>query len=261
MVNFPVKAKKPNEISVMGYRVFSDRLNRIPIRSQKPRTVNTISPNSYGLAAKNPSLEWALGSSDYLVLDGVYFALASLLLRGKNICRNQGPDVFHHFMERLNQMGGSAFFLGSSQATLYLIKRNAAIRYPHVKVFTYPPPFVAEFSKQDDEKMINAINQVRPDIVFIGMTCPKQEIWAVRNVNRLQTGLVIGIGNVFDWFAGTQRSIHPVWFTLRLGWLVRIFLRPEIFRRNIGNQLIFFYHLLLVFIGLKPEPAFVTSKN
>jgi len=261
MVNFLVKANIPNEVSVMGYRVFSDRLNRVPVRSCKARTINTISPNSYGLAVKDAGLKEALRDSDYLVLDGVYFALASLLLRGKNIRRNQGPDVFHHFMQRLDQMGGSAFFLGSTPATLYLIRHNAAIRYPHVRIFTYAPPFVTAFSPEDDDQMIQAINAARPDVVFVGMTCPKQEIWGVRNVNRLKTGLVIGIGNVFDWFAGTQRSIHPVWFTLRLAWLVRIYLRPTIFKRNIGNQLTFFYHLLLVFTGLKPEPSAITSNR
>ncbi|MFN5931533.1 MAG: WecB/TagA/CpsF family glycosyltransferase, partial [Sphingobacteriales bacterium] len=97
---------------------------------------------------------------------------------------------------------------------------------------------------------------IRPDIVFVGMTCPKQEIWSIRNRKRVDAGLIICIGNVFDWFAGTQKPIHPFWFSLRLGWFIRIILRPEIFKRNIGNQLKFFWDLLLVFIRLKKEPIY-----
>jgi N-acetylglucosaminyldiphosphoundecaprenol N-acetyl-beta-D-mannosaminyltransferase len=64
---------------------------------------------------------------------------------------------------------------------------------------------------------------------------------------------VVCIGNVFDWFAGTQKPIHPIWFKLRVGWLVRIILRPEIFRRNIGNQMKFFADTFRQFLSLRGD--------
>lgn len=261
MVNWRNKHYCIKVEKVMGFSVFSDHLSKIRISNKQPKVLNTISPNSYGLCTKNKLFDNALRSSDYLVLDGVYFALASLLLKGRNIKRNQGPDVFFHFMDRLNKIGGKAFFLGSSNKTLELIRIQASIRYPNVDIYTLSPPFADVFTDEEEQAMIDEINEVKPDIVFVGMTCPKQEIWSVRNKYKLHTGLIISIGNVFDWFAGTQKPIHPIWFTLRVGWLVRIFLRPEIFRRNIGNQLTFFLHLLLVVFLLKKEPEFVKSKN
>jgi N-acetylglucosaminyldiphosphoundecaprenol N-acetyl-beta-D-mannosaminyltransferase len=83
------------------------------------------------------------------------------------------------------------------------------------------------------------------------MTCPKQEKWAMKHKGKLNASLIISIGNVFDWFAGTQKEIAPIWFKLRIGWLVRIFYRPEVFRRNIGNQMLFFWHVLLMLLKLK----------
>ena len=83
------------------------------------------------------------------------------------------------------------------------------------------------------------------------MTCPKQEKWVIKHKDKLKAGLAICIGNVFDWYAGTQKSIHPIWFKLRLGWLIRIFLRPEVFKRNIGNQMIFFRDLALIKLKIK----------
>lgn len=254
MVNYQNKTAKYKEEIVMGYRVFSDYLFKIPIRVKPARVINTISPNSYGLCTKNKQLEHALKQSDYLVLDGVYFSLASILLRGKNIKRNQGPDVFYHFMDRLHNTGGVAFFLGSTQETLDLIKQQTKLRYPGIKVYSLSPPFVDAFSEEHEAMIVDAINTIKPDIVFVGMTCPKQEVWSIRNRSKLSSGLIICIGNVFDWYAGTQKPINPIWFTLRIGWLVRIFLRPEIFKRNIGNQLLFFWHLFLVLIRVKKEP-------
>jgi N-acetylglucosaminyldiphosphoundecaprenol N-acetyl-beta-D-mannosaminyltransferase len=238
-------------VEVMGFRVFSDSLERIPVHQGSARVINTISPNSYGLATRQRSLSQALRSSDYLVLDGVYFALAAILLKGRNIRRNQGPDVFFHFMQRMQHQGGRVFFLGSGPETLRLIRQRAAREYPNITVGTYSPPFCDQFTEADNRKMTEAVNAFGPDILFVGMTCPKQEIWSIQNRDALNTGLVISVGNVFDWFAGTQKAIHPIWFRLRLGWLIRIFLRPEIFRRNIGNQMKFFHDTLLVFLGFK----------
>jgi N-acetylglucosaminyldiphosphoundecaprenol N-acetyl-beta-D-mannosaminyltransferase len=240
-----------NTITTLGFTVLSDELDVIPINSTKCRVINTISPNSYGIATKDAEFEHALKTSDYLVLDGVYFAFSSLLLQGKNIKRNQGPDVFYHFIGRLNKQGGKAFFLGSSESTLQKIKARAKDEYPGITVETFSPPFKPEFSDEENAEMVAKINAFQPDILFVGMTCPKQEKWAIAHRDKLKAGLAICIGNVFDWYAGTQKAIHPIWFKLRIGWLVRIFLRPEVFKRNIGNQMLFFWHVILIFLKIR----------
>lgn len=240
-----------NTIGTLGYNVFSDNLSAILINRLQCKVINTISPNSYGISTKDKDFEWALKNSDYLVLDGVYFAVASLLLQGKNIKRNQGPDVFYHFINRLNEKKGKAFFLGSTISTLQKIKIRTKKEYPNISIEYFSPPFKPEFSTDDNALIIENINKFQPDILFIGMTCPKQEKWAIKHRNQLNAGLVICIGNVFDWYAGTQKSIHPFWFKIRLGWLARIFLRPEVFRRNIGNQMLFFWHVILIYLKIK----------
>lgn len=238
-------------VETIGFKVFSDDLSVIPVREGRCRVINTISPNSYGLTTKDIVFKTALKTSDFLVLDGVYFAFASLLLQGKNIKANQGPDVFDHFMHRLNAQKGRAFFLGSTNETLTKIKSRALNEFPGIDVHYYSPPFKPEFSTDDDNEMLQEINRVKPDILFVGMTCPKQEKWAIKHRSNIDAGLVICIGNVLDWFAGTQKSISPFWFKIRLGWFIRILYRPEIFRRNIGNQMKFFWHVILIFLKLK----------
>jgi len=240
-----------HSVNTLGFSVFSDNLSLIPIQGPECRVINTISPNSYGISTRDPEFDAALKTTDYLVLDGVYFAFASLMLQGKNIKRNQGPDVFYHFINRLNQQNGKAFFLGSTESTLQKIRERARKDYPNLTIETYSPPFKPEFLEEDNLQMVEAINAFEPDIVFVGMTCPKQEKWAIKHRHQLNTELVICIGNVFDWFAGTQKPIAPIWFKLRIGWLVRIFLRPEVFKRNIGNQMLFFWHVILIFLKIK----------
>jgi N-acetylglucosaminyldiphosphoundecaprenol N-acetyl-beta-D-mannosaminyltransferase len=238
-------------IKILDFTVFSDNLSIIPISSNSCRVINTISPNSYGISTRDAEFEKALKTSDYLMLDGVYFALASIILKGKNIKRNQGPDVFYHFISRLNEQNGKAFFLGSSEKSLQKIKEQAHNGYPNITVNYFSPPFKSEFSDEDNKLMLENINSFQPDILFIGMTCPKQEKWAIKHREYIKAGLAICIGNVFDWYAGTQKPIHPFWYKIRLGWFIRILLRPEIFRRNIGNQMLFIWHVILIFIKNK----------
>ena len=87
-------------IETLGFKVFSDSLSAININNKKQITINTISPNSYGISTKDSLFEEALKKSDYLVLDGVYFALSAFFLQGKNIKKNQGPDVFDFFIKK-----------------------------------------------------------------------------------------------------------------------------------------------------------------
>lgn len=241
----------PLFVDVLDFKVFSDDLNTIAINNGKCRTINTISPNSYGLSLKDQIFKNALINTDFLVLDGVYFAFASIMLRGRNIKKNQGPDVFYHFMKRLNQSGGKVFFLGSSANTLEKMEDRVTKDYHNIKVASYSPPFKENFSDQDNKEMLQAINTFKPDVLFVGMTCPKQEKWATQFKDKIDSGLVISIGNVFDWFAGTQKAIHPFWFKIRMAWLIRIFYRPEIFRRNIKNQMTFFGDVIMIFLKLK----------
>lgn len=237
-------------LTTMGYTVFSGKLNEIQLNRKKTKLLSTISPNSYGISTKDLKFRKALKNSDILVLDGVYFALSSILLQGRNISRNQGPDVFYHFMNRVENLHGKVFFLGSSPETLNKIKEKVNIDYPNIQVETYSPPFKTEFSVEDNREMVKVINSFKPDILFVGMTCPKQETWAYTLKENLDTCLICCIGAVFDWYAGNQKNIHPLWWKLRLAWLKRTIDRPEILKRypNIG---IFFLHLVYALLGIK----------
>jgi len=242
-------------IDSLGFKVFSDKLDAIVLDDSGPKTLNTISPNSYGISTKDIVFNEALKHSDYLVLDGVYFALASILLNGKNIPKNQGPDVFYHFMKRLNSQNGKVFFLGASEEVLEKISIRAKNDYPNILVKTYSPPFKENFSDEDNEAIINEVNAFSPDVLFVGMTCPKQEKWTYLNKSKLNIKLACCVGAVFDWYAGNQKEIHPLWWKLRLAWLKRTIDRPEILKRypNIG---IFFRDLLLTVLRLKKQIRF-----
>jgi len=238
-----------NFVHTMGFKVFNDNLENIS-KSKKLIIINTISPNSYGISTKDYFFREALKKSDYLVLDGVYFALSTILMQRKSIKKNQGPDVFSYFINKVNTKKGKVFFLGSTQATLDKINKKLKCEYPDIVMDSYSPPFKAEFNDIDNYVILDKINKFNPDVLFVGMTCPKQEKWVYRNKDKINASYAISIGAVFDWYAGNEKEIASMWWRLNLAWLIRTINRPEILKRfpNIG---IFFLHLLFAIIGIK----------
>lgn len=234
---------------VLGYKVFSGSL--ADMDASRQNLINTFSPNSYGLALKDGPFRTALRETDLLVLDGMGVAIGSMLLHGRNIKKIAGQDCFDYLMAEANQRRWRVFFLGSSPKTLEKIRARAAQEYPFVAVESYSPPFKPEFTEEDNTAMVDAINAFHPQVLFVGLTAPKQEKWAHQHRGRINAQVISTIGNVFDWYAGNSKRPSPIWIKLRMEWLVRIFLRPEIFKRNTGNQMMFFRDVLLHIFHVK----------
>jgi N-acetylglucosaminyldiphosphoundecaprenol N-acetyl-beta-D-mannosaminyltransferase len=132
----------------------------------------------------------------------------------------------------------SVFFLGSSEAVLAKIKEKAAVDYPNLELHTYSPPYKPEFTAEDNRAMIEAVNAVVPDLLWIGMTAPKQEKWAYKHYEQLNVRGHIGtIGAVFDFYAGTVERAPLWWQDHSLEWLYRLISEPKrMWRRYlVGN--------------------------
>ena len=131
-------------------------------------------------------------------------------------------------------------FMGSSERVLGLIKIKSAEIYPNLEVVTYSPPYKPEFSKEDNDAIVTAINSENPDLLWIGMTAPKQEKWTYTHWNELNIHCHVGtIGAVFDFFAGTAKRAPQWWQDHSLEWLYRLIIEPKrMWRRYIiGNSL------------------------
>jgi N-acetylglucosaminyldiphosphoundecaprenol N-acetyl-beta-D-mannosaminyltransferase len=216
-------------VKVFGFNVFNDDLEKIDFGNKK--IINTISPISYVISTIDVEYQKALLNSDVLTLDGEYFGLAALFLKGKVIKKYQGLDNFCCFMRKANEISGRVFFLGSADLTLTLMKDRANREYPNVTIKVFSPPFKNEFDGNDNINMINSINDFKPHLLCIGMTAPKQEKWAYAHYNQLDVNVIITIGQVFDWYAGTMKEPHPLWTKFHLLWLIRTIRRPEILKR------------------------------
>ena len=140
----------------------------------------------------------------------------------------------------------TVMFMGSSQKVLDLIVKRAAEVYPHLKIVTYSPPYKPELSEEDNKAIVEAINAADPDLLWIGMTAPKQEKWTYSHWNELNIHCHVGtIGAVFDFFAGTVERA-PIWWQRHgLEWLYRLLKEPKrMWRRYIIGNTLFLWNML-----------------
>lgn len=209
--------------------------------------INTINAHSYNTALNDALFAEALTKGDVLIPDGASIVMACKWLKAKSQPKERiaGWDLFVFEMERLNARGGKCFFMGSSDKVLALIKTKAAMVYPNIKVETYSPPYKLVFTDEDNQAIINAINAAKPDLLWIGMTAPKQEKWAYTHWNELDIDCHCGtIGAVFDFFAGTVERAPLWWQEHGLEWLYRLIKEPKrMWRRYILGNTFFLWNI------------------
>lgn len=209
--------------------------------------INTINAHSYNTALKDVFFAEALMKGDALIPDGASIVMACRKLKAKSqpTERIAGWDLFTMEMERLNQKGGTCFFMGSSEKVLNLIREKAKTVYPNIRIETYSPPYKPEFSEEENRAIIEAINRANPDLLWIGMTAPKQEKWAYRHWNELDIHCHCGtIGAVFDFFAGTMERAPLWWQEHSLEWLYRLLKEPKrMWRRYIIGNTLFIWNI------------------
>lgn len=217
--------------------------------------INTINAHSYNTARKDELFAEALTNGDVLIPDGVSIVKACRWIKAKSLPKERiaGWDLFEFEMNKLEECGRTlrspqrtVMFMGSSQKVLDLIVKRAAEVYPHLKIVTYSPPYKPEFSEEDNKTIVEAINAADPDLLWIGMTAPKQEKWTYSHWNELNIHCHVGtIGAVFDFFAGTVERA-PIWWQRHgLEWLYRLLKEPKrMWRRYIIGNTLFLWNML-----------------
>jgi len=192
-------------------------------------------PHSLEVARRDDAFDEALRSADLIVPDGVGIVIASKILGGSIRKRVTGSDIFMGLSERLNEERSfSYFFLGSTDENLEKITEKMRREYPNIGIAgTYSPPFKPEFDEKESSLMIEAVNRVKPDILWVGMTAPKQEKWILENRDRLDVSCIGAIGAVFDFYTGKVKRSHPAFQRMGLEWLPRLLREPgRLWRRN-----------------------------
>lgn len=245
--------------NIFGYPISRAGLNECIARilhwiegGSKRKWFVCANPHSLEVARRDQIFDEAIRNADLVVPDGIGIVFASWMLGGAIRKRVTGSDVFWALSHALNQKGAfRVFFLGSSDKTLAKIGEKMRYDFPNLQVVgTYSPPFKPNFTNEESGLMIETINRAKPDILWVGMTAPKQEKWVYMNRDALDVKFIGPIGAVFDFCAGTIKRSHP-WFRAHgLEWLPRLTRDPKrLWRRNLISNPLFMLRVVRYRLG------------
>lgn len=244
--------RKYKTVDFFDYSVFCDSLKNIEITDHRNVVFSTINPHSYIIAKKDAIYKKALLTTDFLLPDGIGIVYAIKYLHKIQIIRITGYDLMVFLLERLNKTNGKCFFVGSTNMVLKSITNRIGNEYSNVKVGFYSPPFRSIFSNYDNAAIIDAINNFKPDILFIGMTAPKQEKWVYQNKENLNVDAICSVGAAFDFYAETVKRPSQFWRDMGFEWLSRFLKNPiRLWKRIFISMPLFILDILKLKIKIK----------
>jgi N-acetylglucosaminyldiphosphoundecaprenol N-acetyl-beta-D-mannosaminyltransferase len=177
--------------------------------------------------------------------DGVPMVWAGRWAHAPNMGRVYGPDLMLAVLERAAAEGWTSFFYGGGDGVADELASQMRSRFPGLEVVgTHTPPF-RPLTPEEDAAVIEQIRRRRPDLIWVGLSTPKQERWMADHVGRLDKGLMCGVGAAFDINAGLLAQA-PQWMQRSgLEWLFRLLVEPRrLWKRYLSNNPRFVWRII-----------------
>jgi N-acetylglucosaminyldiphosphoundecaprenol N-acetyl-beta-D-mannosaminyltransferase len=172
--------------------------------------------------------------------------------RGHTVNRIAGPDFMIDFCERTTGRGYRHFFYGGAPSIAEELARTLQTRFPgFVVAGSYSPPF-RELTPEEHLKVIELINATKPDVIWVGLGCPKQERWMHSNRDQLNASVLLGVGQAFNIHTG-HLARAPRWMRDHgLEWLFRLMVEPRrLWKRYLVTNTSFMAWFFMETLGLK----------
>lgn len=247
--------ESPKKVSLFGLEIYRlgveslvDDLIGVLERSERA-AVLAVNPHSIEEAFCEPAFMHALKKADFLFADGIGLVGASYVMQPKRriVNRIAGFELFTALNERLNQRNDtSVAFVGSTETVLEMMRMRFQIECPNVRVAgIISPPFVHRLAGEESDAIVRQLQALKPTVVWVGLTAPKQEIWIAAVQGALSSPIVCGVGAVFDFYAGTVSRPSAAWRRLGVEWLVRLLGEPRrLWRRTLVSAPKFVFRMI-----------------
>lgn len=248
----------PRKYNIFGVNVsattYEEALNLIISAAQKriPAIVTHLPVHGLVLASRDPSLQAKVNCFNIVAPDGqpVRWAL-KVLFKRKLPDRVYGPELMMRLCSSAAEVGIAIYLLGSYPHVVVQLRDNLVKKFPSLQVAGFESPPFRPLTSEEDKALVERINNKGTGLVFIGLGCPKQDIFAYEHRHNIK-GVQICVGAAFDFLAGGKK-MAPVWMQKNaLEWLFRLLQEPRrLWRRYFVTNSIFLLMLLLQLTGLK----------
>lgn len=192
----------------------------------------------------SPDFQKVINAADLVTSDGMPLVWVLRRLGLHEQTRVYGPDLTLSVCEAAAREGVPVGLYGGTPETLDALQNSYRARFPQLKIaYAYPPPF-RPLTREEDETIVQAINTSGTRILFVGLGCPKQELWIAEHRDRVQV-VMLAVGAAFDFHSGRVKQA-PVWMQRSgLEWLFRLLMEPRrLWRRYLRVNLCFLWLIM-----------------
>ena len=192
---------------------------------------------------RDPALKEIHNAAGMVTPDGMPLVWMARRLGFLHVQRVYGPDLMRRMTAIAAKRGYRNYYYGGVPGVSKQLAEVLTRAHPGLQVAGYFAPPFHPLSKEEDDAVVERINASRPDIVWVGLSTPKQERWMAAHLGRINAPVMIGVGAAFDFLAGRKRQA-PRWMqSSGLEWAFRMATEP---RRLAGRY-------------MRNNPAFVLS--
>jgi N-acetylglucosaminyldiphosphoundecaprenol N-acetyl-beta-D-mannosaminyltransferase len=222
------------------------------IRSGKCGYVCVTSVHGVMEAQRDPSFRHILNHGVMNLPDGMPLVWVGKLQGAEHIERVFGPDFLVEICRLSVTQGYRHFLYGGAQGVASELKRSLEQRFPGIEIVgTYTPPF-RPLNDEEEHDILAQIQTSRADVVWIGLSTPKQERFMAQFVSRLRVPLLVGVGAAFDYHTGRIRDCPPWVKRSGLQWFHRLLQDPgRLWRRYLHNNPAFIWKIFFRFVRSK----------
>jgi N-acetylglucosaminyldiphosphoundecaprenol N-acetyl-beta-D-mannosaminyltransferase len=209
----------------------------------------------------DPKFAAKVNGADLIVTDGMPLVWMQKLQGASAASRVRANDLMISLLEHAAKNDLSVGFYGGRQEVIDAILERAKKDLPALKIaYAFSPPF-RPLTEEEDARITAEINEAKPDLLFMGLGCPKQENWMAAHRNKIKS-VMLGVGASFDFYAGNVKE-SPEWMgNLGLEWLFRLTQEPKrLWRRYLILNPRFVYLATLQLLGLKKFESKETRQN
>lgn len=201
------------------------------IEAKLPTQVVTANPEIVMVALEQPAYHEVLQQVDLIVPDGTGIVWAASYQGDPVAERVPGYDLLLELVSRGSRQGWCIYMLGAGSEVVAKAAKKLKTLYPGIKVVGCRDGYFTDDQLPD---LLKEIQNAKPDLLFVGLGAPKQELWIHRHKAALQVPVMMGVGGSFDGLAGKVPRAPQLFRKLRLEWFYRLLMQPSRWRRMLA---------------------------
>jgi N-acetylglucosaminyldiphosphoundecaprenol N-acetyl-beta-D-mannosaminyltransferase len=184
------------------------------------------------LSRQDTKLRGIHNAAGMVTPDGMPLVWLSRLLGSRRTERVYGPDLMRKLTAVSARRGYRQFYYGGADGVAEQLRQSLLSAHPGLQVAGHICPPFRQLTPDEDQTVVDEINAAKPDIVWVGLSTPKQEYWMASHLGRIDAPVMIGVGAAFDFLAGTKRQAPLFMQRNGLEWLFRMATEP----RRLGSR-------------------------